>query len=263
MTNAHGEWIWFELLTPDPDAAQAFYGDVVGWTAEPSGTPDMDYRMLSAPDGEVAGLMKRPEGMGGAAVWLGYIGVDDVDASLASIEAAGGTTQMPATTMPGVGRMAMLADPLGSPFYVMRGESDEVSHAFRQPGENSLGHIVWCELSASDPDAALAFYRTAFGWGQEGAMPMGDLGDYRFLHAGENGFGALMGMVPGGAPGWQFYFHVPDLDAAAERVRVGGGTIAQEPVEIPGGDYSLVARDPQGAAFGLVGPRKQRTQGEG
>lgn len=255
MTNSHGEWIWFELLSDDPDAAQAFYGDVVGWTVKSSGTPDMDYRLLSAPDGEVAGLMKRPEGMGAAPVWLGYIGVDDVDASVATIEAAGGTTHMPATTMPGVGRMAMLTDPQDVAFYVMRGESDEASRAFSQEAGHSLGHVVWCELSAPDPDAALTFYRGAFGWGQEGAMPMGELGDYRFLQAGEIGFGALMGVVPGGAPGWQFYFHVPDIDAAAERVRAGGGTILQEPEEIPGGDYSLVARDPQGAGFGLVGSR--------
>ncbi len=138
----------------------------------------------------------------------------------------------------------------------MRGESDEVSRAFNQAGEGSLGHAVWCELSAADPDSALAFYRTAFGWKQEGAMPMGELGDYRFLQAGELGFGALMGVMPGASPGWQFYFHVPDIDAAAQRVRAGGGDIVQEPIEIPGGDYSLVARDPQGAGFGLVGARK-------
>ncbi|MBU1755703.1 MAG: VOC family protein [Alphaproteobacteria bacterium] len=255
MTNAHGEWIWFELLTGDPDAAQVFYGEVIGWTARPSGTPGIDYRLLSAPDGEVAGLMKQPEGMADAAVWLGYVGVDDVDASVAAIGAAGGITQMPATTMPGVGRMAMLTDPQGVPFYVMRGASDEASHAFRQAGETSLGHTVWCELSAPDPDAALSFYRGVFGWGQEGAMPMGELGDYRFLQAGDIGFGALMGVMPGGSPGWQFYFHVPDIDAAAERLRSGGGTILQEPSQIPGGDYSLVARDPQGGGFGLVGPR--------
>lgn len=199
--------------------------------------------------------MKQPDDMGDAAVWLGYIGVDDVDASVAAIEAAGGSTQMPATTMPGVGRMAMVADPQAIPFYIMRGESDEVSYAFKRPGEGSLGHTVWCELSAPDPDAALAFYRGAFGWGQDGAMPMDGLGDYRFLQAGETGLGALMGVMPGDAPGWQFYFHVPDIDSAVERLRAGGGAILQEPIEIPGGDYSLVARDPQGAGFGLVGPR--------
>lgn len=256
MTNKHGEWVWFELLTTDPDAAQSFYGDVVGWEAKSSGMPGMDYRLLSAGDGEVAGLMTMPDGMGNGPTWLGYIGVDDVDASVARVEGTGGATHMPATTMPGVGRMAMVADPQGIPFYVMRGEGDAPSTAFKQSGEGSVGHAVWCELSAPDPDKALDFYRGAFGWGQEGGMPMGELGDYRFLQAGDVGFGALMGVMPGGAPGWQFYFHVPDIDAAAERIGSGGGTLVQEPMEIPGGDYALVARDPQGAAFGLVGPRK-------
>jgi predicted enzyme related to lactoylglutathione lyase len=32
--------------------------------------------------------------------------------------------------------------------------------------------------------------------------------------------------------------------------------ILQEPIEIPGGEYSLTAVDPQGAVFGLVGPRQ-------
>jgi predicted enzyme related to lactoylglutathione lyase len=255
MTNKHGEWVWFELLTTDPDAAQSFYGDVVGWNAKSSGMPGMDYRLLSAGDGEVAGLMKMPDGMGNGPTWLGYIGVDDVDDSVARIERAGGTTHMAATTMPGVGRMAMVADPQGVSFYVMRGEGDAPSTAFSEPGERSIGHVVWCELSAPDPDKALAFYREQFGWGQEGGMPMGELGEYRFLQAGDVGFGALMGVVPGGAPGWQFYFHVPDIDAAAERIGSGGGTVVQEAMEIPGGDYALVARDPQGAGFGLVGPR--------
>jgi predicted enzyme related to lactoylglutathione lyase len=35
----------------------------------------------------------------------------------------------------------------------------------------------------------------------------------------------------------------------------GGGTILVEPMEIPGGEFSLNVMDPQGAAFGLVGPR--------
>ncbi len=256
MTNRHGEWVWFELLTPDPDAAQSFYGDVVGWTAKSSGMPGMDYRLLSASDGEVAGLMKQPDGMGDGPVWLGYIGVDDVDASVKAIESAGGTTHMPATTMPGVGRMAMMADGQGVPFYVMRGEGAEPSTAFRQSGEGSVGHVVWCELSAPDPDKALEFYRNAFGWGQNGGMPMGDLGDYRFLQAGDVGFGAVMGVMSGGAPGWQYYFHVPDIDVALETVRSRGGAVVEEPMEIPGGSFTLVARDPQGAGFGLVGPRK-------
>jgi hypothetical protein len=63
-----------------------------------------------------------------------------------------------------------------------------------------------------------------------------------------------MPQVPQAA--WTFYIGVGDIDRAGDATRAGGGTILQGPSEIPGGEYSLTAVDPQGAIFGLVGPRK-------
>lgn len=256
MPNAHGDFIWFELRTSDPDAAQDFYAKVVGWTIADSGMPGMDYRILNAPDGSIGGLMKMPDG-DGAPIWLGYVGVDDVDRSVEQMTGAGATVQMPAMTVEGVGRMAMLADPLGAVLYVMRGESDGTSTAFRM-APDSFGHVVWAELTSSDPEAAKRFYADAFGWRQEGGMPMGPLGDYQFLHNARGSLGAVMpSSVPGSVPGWLYYLHVQNIDAAAAEVRSSGGTVVQEPMEIPGGDFSLIGLDPQGARFGLVGPRQR------
>ena len=255
MANPPGDFIWFELMTSDPDAAQDFYAKVVGWTVADSGMSGMDYRIFNAADGSIGGLMKLPDG-GGAPTWLGYVGVEDVDRSVAQMQAAGASVHVPAMTVEGVGRMAMLADPHGAALYVMSGESEETSTAFRM-APDSFGHVVWAELTSPDPEASKRFYAGAFGWRQEGAMPMGPLGDYQFLHNGSGSFGALMpASVPGSAPGWLYYLHVRDIDAAAAEVRSGGGSVVQEPVEIPGGDYSLVGLDPQGARFGLVGPRR-------
>jgi predicted enzyme related to lactoylglutathione lyase len=55
---------------------------------------------------------------------------------------------------------------------------------------------------------------------------------------------------------WSFYIGVDDIDRAVEAVKAGGGTLFMEPMEIPGGEYSANGMDPQGAPFGLVGPRK-------
>ncbi|NJC34565.1 hypothetical protein GGR88_002079 [Sphingomonas jejuensis] len=260
MANPHGEHIWYELLTTDADAAQAFYADVIGWSVAGSGMPGIDYRILTAPDGvAVGGLMQRTAEMPGAAVWLGYVGVDDVDAAVAKVEAAGGSVHMPAMTMDGVGRMAMVADPDGLPFYVMHGDSDEDSRAFlpaqEHDGPSTVGHAVWNELSAPDPDAALGFYGAQFGWTQAGGMPMGELGEYRFLAGPRSTHGALWGTPPDGRPGWTYYFHVEDIDAAVERARNGGGAVLHGPAEIPGGSYSAILTDPQGAQVGLVGRR--------
>ena len=47
MTNAQGDFVWYELMTTDADAAQAFYEPLIGWTFTDSGTPDVDYRIGS------------------------------------------------------------------------------------------------------------------------------------------------------------------------------------------------------------------------
>lgn len=261
MSNPHGYPIWFELLTSDHNATKRFYDAVVGWVIEARPAGEMDYRMIATPDGDlVGGVMALTDAMTGGGAkpgWLFYIGVDDVDATAGQVTAAGGAVLMPPFDLPGVGRMALVADPQGAPFYVMRGASDTASTAF-QPGEIATpGHAVWNELSTGDPDGAIDFYRRLFGWRQEGSMPMGELGDYKFLHAGPAPIGAAMGLVNCDRPGWLFYFLVPEIDVATLRVRDGGGAVVQEPVEIPGGGFSMVAEDPHGVRFGLVGSRHE------
>jgi predicted enzyme related to lactoylglutathione lyase len=255
MPNPHGSFIWYELMTTDAAAAGRFYTDVVGWTVGEAGSPVGDYRIFSAGDSAVAGLMTLPAGaeQGGMRPgWFGYIGVDDVDAAVAGITAAGGSVHMPARDLPGVGRLAMVADPQGVVFYVMRGASEESSSSFDPV---AAGHCAWNELATSDLDAAIAFYTGQFGWTRGDVMDMGDLGDYRFIHHAGDRIGAMMRQQPGPPPLWSFYFRVPDVDAASKRASERGGTIMHGPAEVPGGDYIVIASDPQGATFSLVGKR--------
>jgi uncharacterized protein len=258
MTNPHGSFIWYELLTSDADAAQAFYEKVVGWSVGPFGDGAMDYRILTAPDGGgVGGLMTMPSGAPMRPGWFGYIGVDDVDRTVAEIEAAGGSVHMPAQDLEGVGRLAMVADPQGVPFYVMKGASPEASHAF---AADVHGHCCWNELSTTDQVAAFAFYSGLFGWTDGGGMPMGEGRTYQFINQGDQMIGAMMTRTDGMPPIWTFYFEVPDIEVAAETVAAEGGTVHYGPAEVPGGDRIIVASDPQGAIFGLVGPGAQGEQ---
>lgn len=256
MSNPHGSFIWYELMSNDPDAAKAFYDDVVGWNIGPKPTDQMDYRMIEAPDGQVGGVLHLTDEMrqhGARPVWLGYLGVDDVDRTVAKVTAAGGKVLMPAWDIPGVGRIAMVTDPQGVPFYVMRGASEGTSTAF---GRNTLGHVSWNELMTPDQGAALAFYGPLFGFAKSGALDMGPMGEYTFLEHAGAGIGAMMTAPPGVPPGWGFYFRVPDIEAAREKVIKGGGTVTQGPMEVPGGEMVISARDPEGVAFGLVAPGK-------
>lgn len=265
MANKHGDFIWYELMTNDADGARVFYSAVVGWDIEAQASGPMDYRMIAASDGPVAGMMPLTAEMqsnGARPCWMGYINVDDVDASTAKIKAVGGSIHMEPWDIPGIGRMAFVADPQGVMFYIMKPtppadnpDAQSTSFAATEP---MVGHCAWNELSTTDPEAAKAFYGTLFGWVKEGEMDMGPLGKYEFLKDAEGrfGLGAVMPKMPEmPVPFWTYYFRVPDIDAAVDAVKANGGTILQEPIEIPGGDYSLAGIDPHGVHFALVGAR--------
>src|SRR5690606_812673 len=117
-TNRNGTPIWYELMTTAPDAAQAFYGRVMGWTsATTPAAAGRDYRIFTAADGEaVGGVMPTPEGAPFGPVWAVYFGVDDVDAFAKTAKSLGAQIHMEPQDIPGVGRFAFLADPQGAMF---------------------------------------------------------------------------------------------------------------------------------------------------
>ena len=260
MANPEGTPIWYELMTADPDASKAFYDDVIGWTVGAQPSDGQDYRMIDSGSGGgmVGGVMRLTDEMqshGAKPTWLFYIGVNDVDASVEKIKAAGGSVLMPAWDIPGIGRIAMVADPQGIPFYVMRGASEESSTAFDRMG---MGKCNWNELATTDQAAGNAFYATVFGWTYPDKMSMGPAGDYVFVQAGDQMIGATMNAGAGDAPvGWRFYFRAPDIEEAAAKVTKNGGTVHAGPMEVPGGDRIIVASDPHNVMFGVVGPGNQ------
>ncbi|GAA4007778.1 VOC family protein [Sphingomonas swuensis] len=263
MANSTGSFIWYELMTPDPDGAKAFYDAVVGWDIEPKPAGEFDYRMIRRGDGgNAGGVLRLDPAMaehGATPSWLGYLSVEDVDRAVADAVADGAATLMPPWSAPGVGRMAMIADPTGAPLYLMKpdGPADATSDVF---SVDQPQHVRWNELGSADAERAVAFYTRHFGWTQQGSMPMGEYGDYRFIQHGETGIGAMMGLMPGVTrSAWTYYLGVDDIDRATAAVNAGGGKVLMGPHQIPGGEFSLTGIDPQGAAFGLVGPRHGET----
>lgn len=262
MGNPVGSFIWYELMTTDPQAAGRFYGEVVGWTfGAPQAPGGMDYRMIGRSDGGNAGgvLALTGDMIGGGAKpgWLGYIYVPDVDAEVARITEDGGRVGMPPTDIGTIGRIAMVLDPQGAAFYVMTprppaDNPDATSDVFSVDRPQT---VRWNELVTPDDDAAVDFYTRHFGWTQEGAMPMGALGDYRFIQLEGTGIGAVMKKADFMHGGWTFYFGVDDIDRAFAAVTSAGGQTHGEPMQIPGGEFTCHATDPQGGYFGLVGPR--------
>lgn len=256
MRNQHGDFLWYELLTTDVNAAEKFYKAVLGWDVEDSGQPGMDYRLSYAGETAIGGMMKMPEQAleaGAKPVWLGYVGVDDVDQTVSEILAAGGSVQMPAFDVPEVGRMAMVTDPDGIPFYVMRGATDDTSESF---AINEIGHCGWNELAAKNLDGAVKFYSEQFGWTTGFEMDMGDMGFYKFFEQKGNAIGGMMQASENAGPAmWTFYFRVANIDAAAEKITTAGGKILHGPAQVPGDDFIINGLDPQGVLFSVVGAR--------
>lgn len=257
----HGTFIWYELITGDPDAAIDFYGSVVGWTAAdfPGPPGGFRYTILSAGDRGVAGLMALTDEMrasGGQPGWLGVIGVTDVDAAVKRLGDAGGTVHKQPTDIPTVGRFAVVADPGGAVFELLAPLPQEKEPA--PLASDAPGKISWHELySSAGQEKAFAFYSSQFGWETFQEMDMGAMGKYRIF--GKNGV-QLGGMMdkPDNMPvsAWSFYINVDAIDAAVERVIARGGQITLQPTEVPGGSWIVQGLDPQGAVFALVAPRR-------
>ena len=112
-----GIFSWHELVTQDIEGSKKFYTELLGWEIEGMDMPDgPTYECFMANGRPVGGLMSPPEGKGEAPTsWIGYITVEDLDATVAKAESMGAKICMPPTDIPGKGRFAGLADPQGAP----------------------------------------------------------------------------------------------------------------------------------------------------
>src|SRR5262249_59286047 len=126
---------------------------VMGWNAQTFEGGGQPYKILSMKGKGVGGLMPLPEGMS-EPFWLGYVGIPDIDASVARLKKAGGSVHR-AFDIPNVGRIALVTDPQGVGFAMIQGASDQPSEAFDQ---NAPGHGNWHELHTADWKGAVTFY---------------------------------------------------------------------------------------------------------
>ncbi|MCA4134731.1 VOC family protein [Arthrobacter sp. M4] len=123
LVNEPGTLVWNELQTNDVPKAVAFYEAVTGCGSETAPAGDLqEYTRLLVDGQAVAGVMRLPTS-GVPPYWMPYFNVDDVDTTVAKAQDLGGRVYAPAFDVPGVGRMAVLADATGAAFSVMHAET--------------------------------------------------------------------------------------------------------------------------------------------
>lgn len=246
-------FVWYELMTTDTPASLDYYRRVLGWNTKPAGIGPVPYTLLSVGEVPIGGVFTlTPEmcAQGARPTWIGYIGVDDVDAHAERVKAAGGAIQLGPMDLPGVGRFAMAADPHGAPFVLWKPFSTE---SIPTPPPGTPGGIGWRELHAGNGEEAWRFYSGVFGWTEASTMDMGPMGVYRLFATGGAPVGGMMTRMPEApVPFWLYYFDVETLDAATQRAVDAGGKIINGPMEVPGPMYIVQCLDPLGAMFALV-----------
>ena len=250
-TSVLGRPVWYELMTTDKAAAETFYKKVVGWTSAPfEGSPNPYAVFKRSGEVQVAGVLKRPEGMNMPPFWAMYVAVPMLEDAVSHIKRLGGSEVTPVIDVPTVGRLQMMKDPQGAAFYIIQPSSDEG----RPEAAAEVGEASWHELMTTDAPAAMKFYSEIFGWQPSETLDMGPMGKYHMFNRPHGMIGGMMNKPPELAqmpPHWMIYFRVPDINAAVGRIKASGGTILNGPMEVPGGSMVLNAADPQGAAFSL------------
>ncbi|MEH2513560.1 putative enzyme related to lactoylglutathione lyase [Nitrobacteraceae bacterium AZCC 1564] len=252
MVDQIGSFAWYELLTTDRAEAGAFYGNVVGWHVKDASTPELAYAVLTAGDVPVGGLMDLPEDaqrLGATPRWVGYVAVDDMDATATQVRRLGGAILLPPTDT-NIGRVSVVADPQKATFALVAG----LTYGLRQDGGlDEPARVGWHELLAEDRNKIFDFYGALFGWQKaNGETDPADL--YQLFSVAGQTIGGMLTKRPSvSQPCWLYYFNVDDIGAAAERVNAGGGRILQGPIELPDGCWIARCVDPQGALFALQG----------
>jgi uncharacterized protein len=118
LVNEPGTMCWNDLVTSDAETSARYYRELFGWRIEP--IADGAYWTIYNGDSTNGGLLPL-EGM--PQVWNAYLATDDLDATLATVEEAGGEVRIPRRTVP-AGRFAVVSDPQGAAFSLFEGELD-------------------------------------------------------------------------------------------------------------------------------------------
>lgn len=245
----HGQFVWYELTTPDVDASRRFYPPITGWGTQQF---DKDYTMWTTGGVPFAGIFRlgpeqRQKGI--PPNWMPYIEASNVDETARKATSLGGSVMHGPDDIPNTGRFAVLKDPQGAVFGIYK--SNTGSRAW--DGTPTLGRFSWHELMTTDYKKAFDFYRQLFGWEKTGEMDMGG-GSMYFMY-GMKGkmYGGIFTRPPemaGMAPFWLTYVHVKDVKKAVDTATKAGAFVKQPPMEVPGGLIAILG-DPQGAAFAV------------
>ena len=248
-----GRFVWFELVTDDAAAAEAFYGGLFGWQFSEDPDSGVDYRTIThggVPIGGIAAVPKREEDESeeegvrkqppAAAAWLATMAVPDLDAQLAPLALQGGLLHLGPLQVEGRGRMAVASDPGGAMIVLLQPSDGAPPESGHEPGR-----WIWVELWAEKPAREVDFYNRWVGYrAVEVKTPSAPA--YRVFVRGTTPRAGLAEIpIRNVKPNWLPYVQVADVKAAVDHaLQLGARLFARD-------DDAAVLIDPTGAAIGI------------
>jgi predicted enzyme related to lactoylglutathione lyase len=252
-----GKWVWHELLSVDPDRAAAFYSTVFGWSIVRRGGGERAYRLARLDGRPVAGLLRIADGRDGrrpASRWIGLLSVADVDAAIDRVVADGGARLVAPTLQLGRGRVALVADPEGAPFGLIRSLDGDPPDAAPIAGD-----WAWRELWARDGARMAAWYRGLGGYVARRLSTRDDRDEWLLAHGEQPRAGVVARLDAVRSSAWLPYLRVAALGPSLAAVQAAGGRVLLEPSAQRRGGRTAIVEDPTGAPFGLVQPNGEGT----
>ncbi|HKR65752.1 MAG TPA: VOC family protein [Thermoanaerobaculia bacterium] len=107
---------WNELQTHDVAGSKKFYPPLFNWRMKESD----EYTEWHLGEHAVGGMMQAQGPPDAPPFWMPYFAVDDCDAKVALAQSIGANVYVPPMDIPNIGRFAVMADPQGAVFAVIK-----------------------------------------------------------------------------------------------------------------------------------------------
>jgi predicted enzyme related to lactoylglutathione lyase len=245
-----GKWVWAELFSEDAAAAADFYGKVFDWSFKTYRAGRGPGYTVASSDGEpIGGLIERDHRYANqrGSRWIGMISVADVQAAARYAADNGGKVIVAPRKLKGRGEVALLADPEGAPFGVIRSANGDPPDYLAEDRQ-----WVWLELWAKDPKAMAQFYSGIGGYELESMARPDGRDAYLLVSAGYVRCGIIATPDRSLPSAWLPYLRVNDIKATVASAAGAGARVVMAPrEEVREGRVALIA-DPTGAPLGLA-----------
>lgn len=246
-----GRFVWHDIVTPDVKRSRRFYAGLFGWRYQDLQMGPDSYPMILGPAGPLGGLMSTaqlglPDTDGHV---MAFLSVPDVDGAATAAKCCGGQVLSPAVEVPGVGRLAVLADPGGATFTVIHSAVGDAP--VLRPRARTF---AWEQLHTRASARTGQFYKEVVGWELTPAVKHQSLNADQglfFEAVGAEPSAGLSGRLDAGQDRWLSYVMVTDLRAARAQVRRLGGRVL-ESIAAEGIGTLTVIEDDLGVRLGLL-----------